>query len=456
MFKKFYPYAYVDSVFDIDYEKLYEKGFRGIVFDIDNTLVHHGDDSTPEIDALFEKIHKTGLKTLLLSNNSEARIRRFIKNIDTPYIYDAKKPETEGYYKAAKLLGLGKDEIIFAGDQIFTDILGANRCGFANILVKFICVDENAPIGKRRHAENIILKFYRRNKKYRDRLGDITVGRKIMQSSKHKNFCDINPFFYTLALKKGIFVRHIKDMTGSEKFAKTRYKKKLPVVVARHSSHLIKKGKGIDPVLQHNKADNIDIAARTMNGMIIRPGETFSFWKTVGKITAKKGYKDGRVIFQNKIKAGKGGGLCNLANTLNLLILHSPLTITEFHTHSDALAPDAGGVRVPLSAGTSVSYNYIDYRFKNNTKQNFQLCIWCENEELKAELRSEAKVPYSYEITEEDHHFHKEGDKYYRISKIYRNTIDKATGKNVEKKLIWDNHSMVMFDEDLIPEDLIR
>lgn len=277
-----------------------------------------------------------------------------------------------------------------------------------------------------------------------------------MLFNKNKNFCDINPFFYMLAQKKGILVRHIKDLTGGAKFAKTIQKEKLPVVVTSHSSHLIKKGKGIDPVLQQNKAVNIDIASRTMNGLLIRPGETFSFWKTVGKITAKKGYMDGRVIFQNKIQAGKGGGLCNLANTLNLLILHSPLTITEFHTHSDALAPDAGGVRVPLSAGTSVSYNYIDYRFKNHTKQTFQLCLWCEGEDLKAELRSEKKIPYQYEIVEEEHHFHKDGDKYYRISKIYRVTTKKKNGELVDKKLIWDNHSLVMFDEDLIPKELIR
>lgn len=245
-------------------------------------------------------------------------------------------------------------------------------------------------------------------------------------------------------------------MTGGGHFAKTIEKKKLPVIISEHSSHLIKKGKGIDPVLQQNKAENIDIASKTMNGMLIRPGEVFSFWKTVGKITAQKGYKDGRVILQNKIRPGRGGGLCNLANTLNILILHSPLTITEFHKHSDALAPDAGGVRVPMSAGTSVSYNYIDYRFQNNTDQTFQLCIWCENEELKAELRSEHDVPYRYEIVEEDHHFHKEGDKYYRISKIYRDTIEKATQKMIDHQLIWDNHSMVMFDEAMIPKEWIR
>lgn len=274
--------------------------------------------------------------------------------------------------------------------------------------------------------------------------------------TQRKNFCDMNPLFYEISLKKGIIFRNIKDLLGKEKFSKGKQDAKLPIMVSSHSSHLIKKGKGIDPVLQYNKATNIDIAARTMDRMIIRPGETFSFWRTVGKITEKKGYKPGRVIVQNKLRPGTGGGLCNLANTLNLLILHSPLTITEFHTHSDALAPDAGGVRVPLSAGTSVSYNYIDYRFKNDTDQNFQLCIWCEDEMLKAELLSEKEIPYRYEIIEENHHFHKEDEKYYRISKIYRATIEKATEKMIKKELIWDNHSLVMFDETLIPKELIR
>lgn len=137
MFKKFYPYAYVDSVFVIDYEKLYALGYRGLIFDIDNTLVHHGDDSTPEVDALFLRLHSLGFKTVLLSNNSEERIKSFIKNIDTQYIEDAKKPETSGYLKAVKMMGLKKEEVIFIGDQLFTDILGANKCRLASILVKF-------------------------------------------------------------------------------------------------------------------------------------------------------------------------------------------------------------------------------------------------------------------------------------------------------------------------------
>mgnify|MGYP005756037603 FL=1 len=268
-------------------------------------------------------------------------------------------------------------------------------------------------------------------------------------------FCDINPLCYEISQKKEIFRRHIKDLTGHEKYAKTFSKKSLPNVVSSYSSHLIKRGKGIDPRLQENKAVNIDLACRKINGIIIRPGEVFSFWKTVGKASKRKGYKDGRVIVGNKLRPGTGGGLCNLANTIHLLVLHSPLEVTEFHSHSDALAPDEGK-RVPFSSGTSVGYNYIDYRFKNNTDQNIQLFVWCENEELKAELRSERQFPYQYKLTEENHHFRKEGEKYYRISKIYKNTMDKETGALLEKKLVRDNHSEVMYDYSLIPEELIQ
>ena len=115
MIKKYYPYEYAESVFMIDYQKLYQKGFRGIIFDIDNTLVHHGDDSTPEIDDLFRKIQGLGLKTLLLSNNDRGRVERFIKNIDTPYICDADKPNPQNYLKAVEMLNIKKEEAVVIG-----------------------------------------------------------------------------------------------------------------------------------------------------------------------------------------------------------------------------------------------------------------------------------------------------------------------------------------------------
>ncbi len=274
--------------------------------------------------------------------------------------------------------------------------------------------------------------------------------------SKNKRlFCDINPFCYAISLEKERFKRHIKNLLSKEKFAKAKQAEKLPCVVSEHRSNMIKRAPGVDLTHQLNKAVNIDLAARKINGIIIKPGETFSFWKLVGKITKSRGYKDGRIIQKNRLIAGIGGGLCNLSNTIHVLVLHSPLKVTEFHNHSDALAPDEGK-RVLFSAGTSVCYNHIDFRFKNTTDQRVQLLVWCDGEDLCAELRSEREYPVRFELVEEDHHFKLHGEKFYRNSKIYRNTIDRATDEVVKKELILDNHSEVMFDYDLIPKEQIR
>lgn len=272
--------------------------------------------------------------------------------------------------------------------------------------------------------------------------------------NKDKLFCDINPTCYAISEQKEICRRHIQNLLSKEKFASVHSGNKLPNTVSAQSSHLIKRGKGIDEMLQLNKAVNIRLACKKLNGLIIRPGEVFSFWKVVGKTSKRRGYKDGRVIVGGKLQPGIGGGLCNLSNTLHRLILHSPLEVTEFHSHSDALAPDEGK-RVPFSSGTSVSYNYVDYRFRNNTDQNVQLLLWCDKDYLYGELRSEKEFPQSFELEEEGHCFRKEGDKYYRVSKIYKRVTDKKTGEIVERQLVLDNHSEVMYDYDLIPKGLI-
>lgn len=273
--------------------------------------------------------------------------------------------------------------------------------------------------------------------------------------NKELLFCDINPTCYAISVKKENLKRHLQDLKRKENFATDFQKEKLTYVVSERSSNMIKRAEGVDLASQFNKAKNIELACQKLNGLVIKPGEVFSFWKLVGKISEKKGYKAGRVIERNKLILGIGGGICNLANTINLLVIHSPLLITEFHTHSDALAPDETG-RIPLNAGTSVSYNHIDYRFKNTTNQSFQLMLWCEREVLHAALRSERELPYTYDILEENHHFTKEKEKFYRISKIYKATLSKTSGDMVEKTLIWDNHSEVMFDYGLIPKDQIR
>lgn len=173
MLERWYPTAHVPSVFAIDYEKLAALGYKGILFDIDNTLVHHGDDSTPEVDALFRHIHSLGLKTLLLSDNSAARIERFNRNIRTLFIAEAGKPAPAAYRRACAMLGLPPEQVVCVGDQLFRDIRGANRAGLDSILVDFIRLPGETHYGKKRVLEKVILWFYHRDPRRRGRLGGI-------------------------------------------------------------------------------------------------------------------------------------------------------------------------------------------------------------------------------------------------------------------------------------------
>lgn len=270
-------------------------------------------------------------------------------------------------------------------------------------------------------------------------------------------FCELGPWAYSISLRKEILKRHLKNLLGKDKMASHQEEALLPVTYFSHSCDMIKRGPGIDPVLLQNKADNIRLACKKINGLIIKPGETFSFWNRVGKTSKRNGFKEGRVIENGKLISGIGGGLCNLANSLHIVVMHSPMTITELHHHSDALAPDPDGKRVLYASGTSVNYNFIDFRFKNSTNDDVQLVAECDGDMLKLEIRGVKEVAETYRIVEEDHHFHKEENgEYYRYSKIYRETIDKASGKVIARELKRDNRSKVMFDHDLIPSEQIR
>ena len=273
---------------------------------------------------------------------------------------------------------------------------------------------------------------------------------------KRKLFCDINPTCYKISVKKETLRRNIKDFLSSEKIAKEKSPELLPNILKSHSSVLVRRLEGVDIRLQENKVTNIRLAAEKINGIIINPGETFSFWKTVGKTTEKEGYLEGLVIKRGgKLGADIGGGLCQMANMVHWLVLNSPMTVTELHHHSDALFPDERR-RVPFGTGTSVVNNYVDYRFKNNTEQKVQIVVWIEDGELCGELRSEKPFPFRYKLVEENHHFRKEGEKFYRISQVYRLVIERETGKEMKKELILDNHSLVMYDHSLIPKEQIR
>lgn len=268
-----------------------------------------------------------------------------------------------------------------------------------------------------------------------------------------KLFCEISPLTYAISLWKENIMHDVNDLLHPIRYAETRQKENLPYVIKFHSSTIVRKLEGVDATLQINKRTNLKLASSTINGLIIYPGETFSFWHQIGKPRADKGYLEGLIITSSKVASAVGGGLCQLANLIHWLVLNSPLTVAELHHHSDALFPDAGR-RVPFGTGTSVSWRNLDYRFRNDTDQPVQIVIWQDDETLYGELRSLHPFEHTWSVVEEDAGYVKENGVFYRISKVYQ-LCHGNDGSIIDRRLILNNHSRVLYDYDLIPEDQI-
>jgi len=162
--KTFYPDEIKDSAYIIDYDYLYDIGYRGIIYDIDNTLVEHGAPANDKAIRHIEWLKEKGFKIVLLSNNKEPRVKMFNDSVNVLYIFKAGKPSKKGYLKAMDMMGTDKSSTVFIGDQLFTDVWGAKRCGIKNILVKPIDKHEEIQIVLKRRLEAVVLFFYNRRK----------------------------------------------------------------------------------------------------------------------------------------------------------------------------------------------------------------------------------------------------------------------------------------------------
>lgn len=167
LLQSFYPTAYEESAYNIDFEGLYAEGFRGVIFDIDNTLVPHDAPADDRAKALFARLRRAGFQTCLLSNNKEARVKLFNEEIQSPYIHKAGKPSVKNYRRAMELMGTTRENTVFVGDQLFTDVYGGNRTGLYSILVKPMNPKEEIQIVLKRYLEKIVLFFYFRDQRKR-------------------------------------------------------------------------------------------------------------------------------------------------------------------------------------------------------------------------------------------------------------------------------------------------
>ncbi len=163
MLKSFYPDVFCESAYAIDYAALYRSGVRGLIFDIDNTLVPHGAPADQRAKELFRKLREMGFHTCLLSNNRRPRVESFAMGVGAEnYVWKSGKPKPSACRKAMAAMGTSPGSTVFIGDQLFTDICCANWAHVRSILVPQIDKKEEIQIVLKRRLEKIVLYFWRR------------------------------------------------------------------------------------------------------------------------------------------------------------------------------------------------------------------------------------------------------------------------------------------------------
>lgn len=160
----FYPKVMVNSILDISFGKLKKNNIKGLILDIDNTLVGHGiKEADDRVVKWMENVKNAGIKVCIASNNTEDRVVKFNERLNVMAIHRAEKPRKRAFLKAAQMMGTTPEETGVVGDQIFTDIWGGNRLGMFTILVKPVGKEEPYYIKLKRILERLALVGYKKS-----------------------------------------------------------------------------------------------------------------------------------------------------------------------------------------------------------------------------------------------------------------------------------------------------
>lgn len=259
-----------------------------------------------------------------------------------------------------------------------------------------------------------------------------------MFQTTRKPLSSYHPVLYKLSLLRQRLPVWLRWYVTTQKFATQKRATHLPTRVTKHQSLLIRKLGTTDLKLQYNKIQNLKLATSAIDGVIIQPGETFSVWRLVGEPTAKKGYVAGLLLTHGEARVGIGGGLCQLANLLYWMALHSPLMVTQRYRHSFDAFPDSGRT-LPFGSGATLFYNYIDLQLYNPTHQPIQIRTWVTDEHLKGTILTIEPLKESYSVVERDHRFLTDGIKFYRANNIIRIVSERATGRFLREEIVCDN-----------------
>jgi len=243
------------------------------------------------------------------------------------------------------------------------------------------------------------------------------------------------------------WARWVQDALSPEPWAETRGDPAdFPVEVAVRTSPLQRAPTGAIAAYTQEKTHNLRLAAAGVTGLVVGPGEVFSFCRTVGATTARTGYLPALELHDGAMQPSVGGGLCQLSNLLLLLALDTGAEILERHRHSFDLFRDVERA-VPFGCGATVFYNYVDFRFRNPLGAPLLLQVEVAPPLLVGRVRAAAPLPFAAALVETDHRFFRDAGTIYRANRVWRETIWRD-GREPARELLFENCCRVLYPAD--------
>jgi len=240
------------------------------------------------------------------------------------------------------------------------------------------------------------------------------------------------------------FLRKLAWIQMRKVFASDRSADKLEYSYFSHKTLMRRKLKDVDMWMQENKITNLKLATARVSGIVIHPGEVFSYWKLIGKPSRRRGYVEGMILRNGGFTAGVGGGLCQLSNLIFWMTVHTPLTVIERHRHGYDVFPDSNRTQ-PFASGATCSYPHVDLMIQNNTEDDYQLIVTVGDEYLEGEWRVSSEPKYKIEVIERNHEMRAEyWGGYTRHNELYQQIYD-TEDNFLEERLLIKNSAIMMY-----------
>lgn len=260
------------------------------------------------------------------------------------------------------------------------------------------------------------------------------------------------PWLWPIREKQKKFCFYTKLKLDQNQYATIQKDEQLTFLAYQVSSDLINYESGYDITYQHNKVENLKLATKTIDGLIISPLQAFSFWHRVKQHSKYGEFKEGLNVIRGQMQTVKGGGLCQLSNMLYELFLHSECSILERRGHDSISIPIIDHNQV-LGIDTTVNEGWLDFKVKNNSNVTYQIKTAFDQDKIILSLYCDVKPYYTYQLYNQVCEYQIKDNEYYLHTTL--NCKKFKDGIVIFDQELLDEYKRIGYDYHLIPQERV-